>query len=54
MPVGIGIGRRADLRPGVMRSVQSAGGDGFHVGALWLAAAVPMLATLLLVVRLAT
>ncbi|MCJ2132627.1 hypothetical protein MKK69_00835 [Methylobacterium sp. J-026] len=54
MLIGIGIGRGADLRPGVMRSPRSSGPDGFHPGALWLAATVPVLATLLLVVRLAT
>lgn len=54
MPVGIGIGRRADLRPGAMRSLRFAGADGVHAGALWLAAIVPALATLLLLTRLAS
>ncbi|GJE10787.1 MULTISPECIES: hypothetical protein [Methylobacterium] len=54
MPVGIGIGRGQPLRPGVTRSLRFTGPESFHPGALWLAAAVPVLATLLLVVRLAS
>ncbi|SDN89543.1 hypothetical protein SAMN05216360_112120 [Methylobacterium phyllostachyos] len=54
MPVGIGIGRGADLRPGVARSLRFSGPDGFHAGALWLAATIPVMATLLLLVRLAS
>lgn len=53
MPVGIGIGRGADLRPGVARNPRFSGPDGFHAGALWLAAAMPVMATLLLLIRLA-
>ncbi|MCJ2071654.1 hypothetical protein MKK75_23110 [Methylobacterium sp. J-030] len=55
MPVGIGIGmgRGADPRPGVARSLRFSGPDGFHVGALWLAASAPVMATLLLLARLA-
>lgn len=52
MPVGIGIGRGADLRPGVTRSLRFSGPDGVHAGALWLAASVPVLATLMLLARL--
>jgi hypothetical protein len=52
MPVGIGIGRGAALRPGVARSLRFSGPDGFHVGALWLAASMPVLATLMLLARL--
>ena len=54
MPVGIGIGRGADLRPSVARSLRFSGPDGVHAGALWLAATVPVMATLLLLVRLAS
>lgn len=54
MPVGIGIGRGADLRPGATRSLRFAGPEGVHGGALWLAASVPVLATLLLLARLAS
>lgn len=53
MPVGIGFGRGADLRPGVTRPSRFSGPPGFHPGALWIAAAAPVLATLLLVARLA-
>ncbi|MHB2210286.1 hypothetical protein [Methylobacterium sp. CM6257] len=53
MPVGIGIGREENLRPGVTRTLRFTGPAGFHPGALWLATAVPVLATLLLIARLA-
>jgi hypothetical protein len=53
MPVGIGIGRGADLRPDVARSLRFSGPGGIHTGALWLAAAAPVMATLLLLARLA-
>ncbi|MGU3543967.1 hypothetical protein [Methylobacterium sp. A52T] len=52
MPVGIGIGRGDPLRPAVTRTARFSGPEGFHPGALWLAAAAPLLATLLLLVRL--
>ncbi|MCJ2089166.1 hypothetical protein MKK88_24725 [Methylobacterium sp. E-005] len=52
MPVGIGIGRGTDLRPGAARSLRFTGPKGFHAGALWLAAAAPVMATLLLLARL--
>ena len=54
MPIGIGFGRDADLRRGVMRPSRFSGPAGFHSGALWIAAAAPVLATLLLVARLAS
>ena len=54
MPVGIGIGRGQPVRPGVTRAIRFSGPEGFHPGALWLAAAVPVLATLLLLARLAS
>jgi hypothetical protein len=54
MPVGIGSGHRQKLRPGVTRALRFSGPEGFHPGALWLAAAVPAAATLLLIVRLAS
>ena len=53
MPVGIGIGRAPEPRPGMTRILRFSGAGGFHPGALWLAAAAPVLATLLLVARLA-
>ncbi|ACB25633.1 hypothetical protein [Methylobacterium radiotolerans] len=53
MPVGIGIGRGDALRPAVTRTSRFSGPEGFHPGALWLATAVPVAATLLLLVRLA-
>ncbi|WP_331293847.1 MULTISPECIES: hypothetical protein [Methylobacterium] len=53
MPVGIGIGRADPSRPAVTRTLRFSGPEGFHPGALWLATAVPVLATLLLLVRLA-
>lgn len=54
MPVGIGIGRRADLRPGVTQRLHLSGPEGVHAGALWLAATIPVMATLLLIARLAS
>jgi hypothetical protein len=54
MPVGIGIGRGEPSPPGVTRTLRFTGPRGFHPGALWLATAVPVLATLLLVARLAS
>jgi len=54
MPVGIGIGRGDPLRPAVTRTLHFSGPEGFHPGALWLATAMPILATLLLLVRLAS
>ena len=54
MPVGIGIGRGQPVRPGVARALRFTGPEGFHPGALWLAAAAPVLATLMLIVRLAS
>jgi hypothetical protein len=53
MPVGIGIGRGQTPRPGAVRAVRFTGPEGFHPGALWLAAAAPVLATILLIARLA-
>ena len=53
MPVGIGFGRGPDLRPGVTRPSRFIGPDGVHPGALWIAAAAPVLATLLLMARMA-
>ncbi len=53
MPVGIGFGRAPDLRRGVMRPSRFSGPDGLHPGAIWIAAAAPVLATLLLVACLA-
>ena len=51
MPVGIGVGPETTLQPG------SGPGEpaprGYHPGALWLAAAAPVMATLLLLARLA-
>ncbi|MGU3464051.1 hypothetical protein ACLBXO_04290 [Methylobacterium sp. C33D] len=54
MPVGIGIGigRGDPLRPAVTRTSRFSGPEGFHPGALWLATAVPLLATVLLMIRL--
>ncbi|APT32430.1 hypothetical protein MCBMB27_03139 [Methylobacterium phyllosphaerae] len=54
MPVGIGIGRGDPSRPAVTRSLRFTGPAGFHPGALWLATAVPAVATLLLLARLAS
>ncbi|MEL6062578.1 MULTISPECIES: hypothetical protein [unclassified Methylobacterium] len=54
MPIGIGIGHGADLRPGATRSLRFFGPEGVHAGALWLAATVPVLGTLLLLARLAS
>lgn len=54
MPVGIGIARGEPLRPGVKQVLRFTGPTGFHAGALWLATAAPLIATVLLVVRLAT
>lgn len=53
MPVGIGIGRAPERRPGMTRTLRFSGPAALHPGALWLAAAAPVLATLLLVARLA-
>lgn len=53
MPVGIGFGRGPDLRPGVTRPSRFTGPDGVHPGALWIAAAAPVLGTLLLMALLA-
>ncbi|MDP4001932.1 hypothetical protein [Methylobacterium sp. NEAU K] len=53
MPVGIGFGQRVPFRPGVSLSLRFTAPMGFHPGALWLAAAAPVLATLLLISRLA-
>lgn len=52
MPVGIGFGREPDLRTGVMRPSRFTSPNGFHPGALWIAAAAPVLATLLIIARL--
>lgn len=54
MPSGIGIGRGTPLRPDVARSLRLADPVGVHAGALWLAATVPVMATLLLLARLAS
>ncbi|GJE50374.1 hypothetical protein GOFOIKOB_3421 [Methylobacterium tardum] len=54
MPVGIGIGRGEGPRSGTTRTLRFTGPESFHLGALWLAAAIPTLATLLLIVRLAS
>ena len=54
MPVGIGIGRGDVPRSGPTRTPRFTGPESFHIGALWLAAAIPTLATLLLIARLAT
>lgn len=54
MPVGIGFGREPNLRPGATRTSRFSGTNGLHPGALWIAAAAPVLATLLLVARLAS
>ncbi len=53
MVIGIGFGRQPDLRPRVMRPSRFVGPDGLHPGALWIAAAAPILATLFLLARLA-
>ena len=53
MAVGIGFGRGEALRPGVSRPLRFTAPLAFHPGAVWLAAATPVLATLLLIVRLA-
>lgn len=53
MPVGIGFGRGEPLRPGVSQPARFSAPRGFHPGALRLALAVPVAATLLLLVRLA-
>ncbi len=54
MPVGIGIGRGEPPRPHRARTLRFSGPAGFHPGALWLATLAPVLATLLLVARLAS
>jgi hypothetical protein len=54
MPVGIGLGRVEAPRSGTTRTLRFTGPESFHVGALWLAALIPTLATLLLIVRLAS
>lgn len=53
MPVGIGFGHGPALRAGVVRPSRFVGPDGVHAGAAWIAAAAPLLATLLLMARLA-
>ncbi|MCJ2092647.1 hypothetical protein MKK67_09050 [Methylobacterium sp. J-072] len=53
MAIGIGFGREEILRPGVARPVRFTAPPAFHAPALWLAAAVPAVATLLLIARLA-
>lgn len=55
MPVGIGmgIGRGEPLRPGAPQDSRFAGPEGYHPGALRIAAATLVLATLLLLGRLA-
>jgi hypothetical protein len=54
MPVGLGIGRGDGSRSGTTRTLRFTGPESFHLGALWLAAAIPTVATLLLIVRLAS
>ena len=53
MPVGIGFGRGPEWRPGVVRPSRFISPKGVHPGALWIAAAAPVVATLLLMARLA-
>jgi hypothetical protein len=53
MAIGIGFGREQPLRPGVARPMRFTAPPAVHAGALWLAAAAPVLATLLLIARLA-
>ncbi|MCJ2122996.1 hypothetical protein [Methylobacterium sp. J-077] len=53
MTIGIGFGREETLRPGVSRPLRFTAPPAFHPGALWLAAAAPAMATLLLIARLA-
>lgn len=53
MAVGIGFGRGAALRPGVSRPLRFTAPPAFHSVALWLAAAAPAVASLLLILRLA-
>lgn len=53
MAVQIGFGRGAILRPGVSQSLRFTAPPTLHSGALWLAATAPVLATLLLIGRLA-
>ena len=57
MPVGFGYGpdlRGPDLRPGVVPASRFSGPNGLHPGAVWIAAAAPVLAMLLLLARLAS
>ncbi|WP_187278488.1 hypothetical protein [Methylobacterium sp. WL64] len=53
MAVGIGLRDRAPLRAGVSRPLRFTAPPAIHSGALWLAAAAPILATVLLIARLA-
>lgn len=53
MAVGIGFGNGAALRAGVSSPLRFTAPPAIHSGALWLAAAAPILATLLLIARLA-
>ena len=53
MAIGIGFGREEPLRPGVAQPLRFSAPPAWHAGALWLAAAAPALATLLLIARLA-
>lgn len=53
MPVEIGLRCREPRGRRAVIPARFAAPRGFHPGALWLAAAVPILATVLLVARLA-
>ncbi len=53
MAIGIDFGRGEPLRPGVSWPSRFTAPPAFHALALWLAAAVPAAATLLLIARLA-
>ena len=53
MPVELGLRGREPRVSAGERPARFAGPRGFHLGALWLAAAAPVLATAILIARLA-